>query len=85
MNYCAIPLGVEDVMILQASMPQLRYLSDFSRVTVLPVTDDDAAFRLYAIYKKDNYERVRPALDAYTRARKIILNHGKGGTLVDSE
>lgn len=84
-NYCAIPLGVEDVMILQASMPQLRYLSDFSRVTVLPVTDDDAAFRLYAIYKKDNYERVRPALDAYTRARKIILNHGKGGTLVDSE
>ena len=64
MNYCAIPLGVEDVMILQASMPQLRYLSDFSRVTVLPVTDDDAAFRLYAIYKKDNYERVRPALDA---------------------
>uniref|UniRef100_UPI00265E54E1 hypothetical protein n=1 Tax=uncultured Adlercreutzia sp. TaxID=875803 RepID=UPI00265E54E1 len=44
-----------------------------------------AAFRLYAIYKKDNYERVRPALDAYTRARKIILNHGKGGTLVDSE
>ena len=42
MNYCAIPLGVEDVMILQASMPQLRYLSDFSRVTVLPVTDDDA-------------------------------------------
>lgn len=85
MNYCAIPLGVEDVMILQASMPQLRYLSDFSRMTVLPVTDDDAAFRLYAIYKKDNYERVRPALDAYTRARKIILNHGKGGTLVDSE
>lgn len=85
MNYCAIPLGVEDVMILQASMPQLRYLSDFSRVTVLPVTDDDAAFRLYAIYKKDNYERVRPALDAYTRARKIILNHGKSGTLVDSE
>ena len=62
MNYCAIPLGVEDVMILQASMPQLRYLSDFSRMTVLPVTDDDAAFRLYAIYKKDNYERVRPAL-----------------------
>jgi len=77
MNYCAIPLGVEDVMILQASMPQLRYLSDFSRMTVLPVTDDDAAFRLYAIYKKDNYERVRPALDAYTRARKIILNHGR--------
>ena len=68
MNYCAIPPGVEDVMILQASMPQLRYLSDFSRMTVLPVTDDDAAFRLYAIYKKDNYERVRPALDAYTRA-----------------
>ena len=28
---------------------------------------------------------VRPALDAYTRARKIILNHGKSGTLVDSE
>lgn len=57
-------------MILQASMPQLRYLSDFSRMTVLPVTDDDAAFRLYAIYKKDNYERVRPALDAYTRAAR---------------
>ncbi|WP_418995215.1 hypothetical protein [Adlercreutzia equolifaciens] len=40
---------------------------------------------MYAIYKKDNYDRVRPALDAYARARKIILNHGKGGTLVDSE
>ncbi len=62
-----------------------RYLSDLSRVTVLPVTDDDAAFRLYAIYKKDNYDRVQPALDAYTRARKILLNPGKSGTRVDSE
>ncbi|MFR1166931.1 MAG: hypothetical protein ACLSDQ_04535 [Adlercreutzia equolifaciens] len=84
MNYCAIPLGVEDVMILQASMPQLRYLSDFSRVTVLPVTDDDGLPAVRHL-QKDNYERVRPALDAYTRARKIILNHGKSGTLVDSE
>lgn len=85
MNYCAIPLGVEDVVILQSSMPQLRYLGDFSRVAILPVTDDDAAFRLSAIYKKDNYDRVRPVLDAYGRARKIILNHGKDGALVESE
>ncbi|MEY8315081.1 LysR family transcriptional regulator [Adlercreutzia muris] len=85
MNYTATPLGVEDVMILQSFMPQLRYLADFSHMSVLPVTDDDAAFRLYAIYKKDNYDRVRPALDAYARARKIILNHGKGGALVESE
>ena len=85
MNYCAIPLGVEDVVILQSSTPQLRYLSDFARVAVLPVTDDDAAFRLSAIYKKDNYDRVRAALDAYGRARKIILNHGKDGALVESD
>lgn len=84
MNYCALPLGMEDVMILQSSMPQLRYLSDFSRVAILPVVDDDAAFRLYALYKKDNYERVKPVLDAYGRARKIILNHGRDGALVES-
>ena len=64
---------------LQASMPQLRYLSDFS-VTVLPVTDDDALPRLYAIYKKTTTNACGRPLDAYTRARKIILNHGKGGT-----
>lgn len=85
MNYTATPLGIEDVMIMQASMPQLRYLSDFSRVAILPFVDDDATFRLYVIYKKDNYDRVRPALDAFARARKIILNHGKGGALVESE
>lgn len=85
MNYCAIPMGAEDVMVLQSSMPQLRYLSDFSKVAILPVADDDAAFRLYAIYKKDNYERVQAALDAYGRARKIILNHGKDGALVERD
>lgn len=85
MNYCAVPLGAEDVMMLQSSMPQLRYLSDFSRVAILPVVDEDAAFRLYAIYRKDNYERVRPALDAYARARKIIIGHRKDGVLVESE
>ncbi|WP_304426563.1 LysR family transcriptional regulator [uncultured Adlercreutzia sp.] len=85
MNYCTVPLGVEDVMILQASTPQLRYLSDFAKVAVLPVADDDATFRLYALYKKDNFERVRAALDAYGRARKIIIGHGKGGALVESD
>lgn len=85
MNYCAVPLGDEDVMILQASTPQLRYLSDFAKVAIVPVTDDDATFRLYALYKKDNYERVQAAMDAYARARKIILGHGKGGALVESD
>lgn len=85
MNYCATPLGMDDVMILQSSMPQLRYLGDFSHVTILPVTDDDAAFRLYALYRKDNEERVRPVLDAYARARTIILNHGKNGALVEND
>lgn len=84
-NYCSTPLGSEDVVILQASMPQLRYLSDFSRVKVLPVTDDDATFHLFALYKKTNYERVRHVLDAYAQARKIIINHGKDGLLVESD
>ncbi|NGM17566.1 LysR family transcriptional regulator [Xiamenia xianingshaonis] len=83
-NYTAISLGVDDVVILQSSMPQLRYLSDFSKVAILPITDDDAAFRLYAIYKQDNHERVRPALDAYAQARKTIISHGKNSPLVES-
>jgi hypothetical protein len=51
-------------------------------VKVVPITDDDAAFRLYAIYKDTNFERVRATLDAYAQARKIVLNHGKQGALV---
>ncbi len=39
------------------------------------MTDDDAAW-LYAIYKKDNYERVRPALTP-TPAPARSSNHGK--------
>lgn len=84
-NYCATPLGVEDVSILQSSMSQLRYLSDFSRVAVIPVTDDDAVFRVYALYKKEHYEHVKPVIDAYSQARKIIINHGKSCPLVESE
>ena len=85
MNYCAISLGTDDVAILQASMPQLKYLSDFARVKILPVTDDDAAFQVYALYKKSNLDRVKPVLDAYTRARKVIINHGKDSLLVESD
>lgn len=84
MNYCAVPLTGEDIMILQSSMPQLRFLSDFAQVAVVPVVDDDAVFKLYSIYRKDNIERVKPVLDAYARARKIILNHGKENALVES-
>lgn len=84
-NYCATPLGVEDVSILQSSMSQLRYLSDFSRVAVIPVTDDDAVFRVYALYKKENYEHVKPVIDAYAQARKVIINHGKSCPLVENE
>ena len=84
-NYFTTPLAEDEVIILQANTPQLRYLSDFSNVVTLPLEDDDAVFRLYAIYKTDNYERVRPLLDAYSQARKVILNHGtnKGSLLVN--
>ncbi|WP_350454703.1 LysR family transcriptional regulator [Slackia heliotrinireducens] len=84
-NYCTVPLDDNDVMILQANMPQLRFLSDFSRVAVVPIDDDDAAFHLYCIYKAENEERLRPVLEAYSRARKIVLSHGMnagGGLLV---
>ena len=34
-----------DAMIVQASMPQLRYLSDFSRVVILSFADAFASLR----------------------------------------
>ena len=82
-NYTTVALEAGDVCILQASMPQLRYLGDISRVVALPVTDDDAEFRLYALYKTENYERVKPVLDAYAQARRVIINHGNDSPLVD--
>lgn len=82
-NYCATPLAAEDVSILEDNMPQLRYLPTYARVKAIPVVDDDAEFYLFAIYKNDNYERVRPVLDAYTAARRIIVNHGRDSLLVD--
>ena len=84
-NYCSVPLAAEDVVILQEGMPQLRYLSSYSRVAVVPVVDDDAVFRLYAGYKLENAERVKPVLEAYAAARRIIVNHSKGGALVESD
>lgn len=82
-NYAAISLDADDVCILQASMPQLRYLGDISRVVALPVVDDDAEFHLHAVYKTESYERVKPVLDAYAQARRVILNHGSDSPLVD--
>jgi LysR family hca operon transcriptional activator len=84
-SYTATPLGIEDVVILQSNMPQLRYMSEISDVKVIPVTDDDAMFRLYAIYKSDNVDRVKHVLDAYSRARKVIINHGKNNMLVEKD
>lgn len=84
-NYCATPLSSEDVSILEESMPQLRYLSTYARVKAIPLVDDDAEFHLFAIYKNDNYERVKPVLDAYAAARRIIVNHGRDSLLVDKE
>ncbi len=85
MSYCATPLGDDDVSILQSSMSQLRYLSDFSRVKILQVSDEDAVFHLYALYKKENYDRVKAVLNAYARARKVIIGHGKNSVLVESD
>lgn len=75
-NYTATPIAPQDVMILQSSMAQLRYLSDFSNVSVMPVTDEDAVFKLFAVYKRQNEPRVRQTLEAYTKAKKIIQSHG---------
>ena len=83
-NYCSVPLASEDVAILQEGMPQLRYLPSYSRVAVVPVVDDDAVFRLHVAYRLENFERVKPVLDAYAAARRIIVNHSKGGVLVEN-
>ena len=84
-NYFTTSLDEDEVIILQASTPQLRYLSDYSRFVTLSIEDDDAVFHLYAVYKTDDYERVKFLLDAYAQARKIILNHGinNGSMLVN--
>lgn len=84
MNYTSVPLGPEDVCILESSMPQLQYLSSMARVAVIPIVDDDASFRLYAIYRNDNYDRVKFALDAYTAARRIVVSYRNGAALVDT-
>ena len=83
MNYAAVPLGADDVCILEATRPQLRYLPSLSRVTAIPVVDDDAVFSLFAVYRADNIERVKYALDAYAQARRIVINHGSDSLLVD--
>ena len=82
-SYLNTPLTAEDVLIVPNNLPQLRYLSDFSQVAVVPLVDDDATFRLYTLYKEADAERVAPLVDAYNRARKIIINHGKGGMLAE--
>ena len=84
-SYLNTPLTAEDVLIVPNNLPQLRYLSDFSQVAVVPLVDDDATFRLYMLYKADNAERVALAVDAYNRARKIIINHSKGGMLAEMD
>jgi len=84
MSYASVSLGADDVCILESTRPQLRYLSALSRVSVVPVVDDDAMFHVYAIYQKSNYERVKFALDAYAQARRVVMNHGNDDLLVDA-
>lgn len=84
-SYLNTPLTAEDVLIVPNNLPQLRYLSDFSQVAVVPLVDDDANFRLYMLYKSADAERVASVTSAYNRARKIIINHGKGGILAETD
>lgn len=82
-SYVNTKIAADEIVILPNNLPQLRYIGDFSRKAVVPLVDDDAYFRLFAIYKTENEERVAPVVNAYNQARKIIVNHGKGGMLAE--
>ena len=84
-SYINTKIAEDEVVILPNNLPQLRYISDFSKKAVVPLADEDAYFRLFAIYKTANKERVQPIIDAYTQARKIIISHGKRGMLVEQD
>ncbi len=84
-NYTNTEFGVDEVIILPNNLPQLRYLSDFSQVATVPLIDDDSMFRLFAVYKKEDAEKVAPVVEAYGQARKIIINHGKRGMLAEQD
>lgn len=84
-NYTNTEVGADEVVILPNNLPQLRYLSDYSQVALVPLIDDDSIFRLYAIYKKSSTALVAPIIDALNQARKIIINHGKNSMLVNRD
>lgn len=84
-NYCSEHIGDDEVLILNSNNPQLRYLSDFSQTIAIPVSDDDAIFHLYLLFRKEREEELRPVLEAYTRARKIVIHHGDESLLTESE
>ncbi len=84
MNYLNERIEQDEVLILQANMPQLRFLGDFSHTIVIPLVDEDAVFHLYGLYRKDDENKVKPLLNALSRARKIIINH-KDQPLVERE
>lgn len=84
-SYINTKISADEVVILPNNLPQLRYIGDFSKKAVVPLVDEDAYFRLFAIYKVENKDRVMPVVEAYTQARKIIINHGKRGMLVEQD
>ncbi len=73
-NYATTPVSDSEVSILSSNIPQMRFLSEVAPVVVLPFSDEDAYFKLNAIYKKENEEKVRPVMDVYLQARDVVVH-----------
>lgn len=73
-NYVTTPVGENEISILSSNIPQMRFLSEVAPVVALPFTDEDAYFPLYAIYKKENEDRVRAVMDVYRQARDMVVH-----------
>ena len=65
------------VLILQKNLKQIKFLEDVNQTVILPFSDPEAYFVIYAIYKAENEEHLRPVLNVLEESRDIILDHHK--------
>ena len=63
------------VLILQKNLRQLKFLEDVNQTVSIPISDEDAHFIIYGIYKQENEERLKPLIEALDESREIIMRH----------
>jgi DNA-binding transcriptional LysR family regulator len=65
------------VLVLQQNLKHIKFLTEAKQLPCLPIVDEDAEFRIYFIYKKENAERLAGLLAALRESRDTVLKHSK--------